>query len=372
MGYDHPERNHATLDPDVFISRMQEECDKLPSNGDRDPKDLSIMAMYNLAAVSSGADARDEVEGKLKVTFPHGKDTTRKQMGSKPAGPAKSGPHKGTGFDPAPNEEEVTVSCLSCEPVLTNGVLQMIGLSCEPVLTSVVLQMMIEFVRNKDNWELHPDMAGVLAEELAAYYADHADLQAQEDLEAMVFVENPSRTNGFKATGRTKERMHFEVAMFDRQVIVKDGIQPGACAFALVSVYVTGCVVQVRFCFGVCRCNRLRRADSLLGMHLKLNGPLHTGMKKLLFPAPVAVVGGVVPDRIARFTSPAWVAHIFASGVQKHFKQVNSHALQKKKVPSLVDCMCSVNRFCRCSCQHRTSTRRKRRPGESKRRVPPC
>ena len=230
MGYDHPERNHATLDPDVFISRLQEECDKLQRNGDRDPKDISIMAMYNLAAVSSGADARDEVEGKLKVTFPYGKDTTRKQMGSKPAGPAKSGPHKGTGFDPAPSEEEVTVSCLSCEPVLTSG----------------VLQMMIEFVRNKDNWELHPDMEGVLAEELAAYYEDHADLQAQKDLEAMVFVENPSRTNGFKATGRTKERMHFEVAMFDRQVIVKDGIQAGACAFALVSVDVTGCVVQIR------------------------------------------------------------------------------------------------------------------------------
>ena len=357
MGYDHPERNHATLDPEVFISRLQEECDKLPRNGDRDPKDISIMAMYNLAAVTLGADARDEVEGKLKVTFPYGKDTTRKQMGSKPAGPAKSGPHKGTGFDPAPSEEEVTVSCLSCEPVLTSG----------------VLQMMQEFVRNKDNWQLHPAMGGVLAEELQAYYEEQDDLEAHEDLEAMVFVKNPARTNSFKAAGRTNERMHFEVAMFDRQVIVKDGIQAGACAFALVSVDVTGCVVQVRFGFGVCRCNRLRRADSLLGMHLKLNGPLHAGMEKLLFPAPVAVVGGIdmVPDRIARFTSPAWVAHITASGVQKHFKAVNSHVLQGKKVPSLVDCMCSVNRFCRCSCQHRTSTRRKRWPSDCKRRMPP-
>ena len=56
---------------------------------------------------------------------------------------------------------------------------------------------------------------------------------------------------------------------------------------------------------------------------MKTNGAKHAKLKELFFPSwerdPEAL-----PDRVARFTSVFWVAHIFVSEANKHWKAVTS------------------------------------------------
>ena len=65
-------------------------------------------------------------------------------------------------------------------------------------------------------------------------------------------------------------------------------------------------------------------ADSILGVHMKTNGAQHPKLKELFFPScELPRDGSPIPDRVARFTSVFWVAHIFVSETQKHWKAVN-------------------------------------------------
>ena len=65
-------------------------------------------------------------------------------------------------------------------------------------------------------------------------------------------------------------------------------------------------------------------ADSILGVHMKTNGAQHPKLKELFFPScELPRDGSPLPDRVARFTSVFWVAHIFVSETQKHWKAVN-------------------------------------------------
>jgi hypothetical protein len=57
---------------------------------------------------------------------------------------------------------------------------------------------------------------------------------------------------------------------------------------------------------------------------MKTNGAKHPKLKELFFPSwERARDGSPLPDRVARFTSVFWVAHIFVSETQKHWKAVN-------------------------------------------------
>ena len=65
-------------------------------------------------------------------------------------------------------------------------------------------------------------------------------------------------------------------------------------------------------------------ADSILGVHMKTNGAQHPKLKELFFPScELPRDGSPLPDRVARFTSVFWVAQIFVSETQKHWKAVN-------------------------------------------------
>ena len=57
---------------------------------------------------------------------------------------------------------------------------------------------------------------------------------------------------------------------------------------------------------------------------MKTNGAQHPKLKELFFPScELPRDGSPLPDRVARFTSVFWVAHIFVSETQKHWKAVN-------------------------------------------------
>jgi hypothetical protein len=57
---------------------------------------------------------------------------------------------------------------------------------------------------------------------------------------------------------------------------------------------------------------------------MKTNGAQHPKLKELFFPScELPRDGSPLPDRVPRFTSVFWVAHIFVSETQKHWKAVN-------------------------------------------------
>ena len=57
---------------------------------------------------------------------------------------------------------------------------------------------------------------------------------------------------------------------------------------------------------------------------MKTNGAQHPKLKELFFPScELPRDGSPLPDRVARFTSVFWVAQIFVSETQKHWKAVN-------------------------------------------------
>ena len=59
---------------------------------------------------------------------------------------------------------------------------------------------------------------------------------------------------------------------------------------------------------------------------MKTNGAKHPKLKELFFPGRAEVDDreGELPARVARFTSVYWLAHIFMSESNKHWKYVNS------------------------------------------------
>ena len=56
---------------------------------------------------------------------------------------------------------------------------------------------------------------------------------------------------------------------------------------------------------------------------MKTNGAKHPKLKELFFPERAELDEGELPTRVARLTSIYWLAHIFMSEVNKHWKYVN-------------------------------------------------
>ena len=65
---------------------------------------------------------------------------------------------------------------------------------------------------------------------------------------------------------------------------------------------------------------------------MKTNGAKHPKLKELFFPS--AREDSPLPDRVARFTSVFWVAHIFVSEANKHWKAVTSATKNGTKEPA--------------------------------------
>ena len=65
---------------------------------------------------------------------------------------------------------------------------------------------------------------------------------------------------------------------------------------------------------------------------MKTNGAKHPKLKELFFPS--AREDSPLSDRVARFTSVFWVAHIFVSEANKHWKAVTFALTHDKKMPA--------------------------------------
>ena len=66
---------------------------------------------------------------------------------------------------------------------------------------------------------------------------------------------------------------------------------------------------------------------------MKTNGAKHPKLKELFFPSWERDDSSL-PDRVARFTSVFWVAHIFVSEANKHWKAVTSATRNGTKEPA--------------------------------------
>ena len=66
---------------------------------------------------------------------------------------------------------------------------------------------------------------------------------------------------------------------------------------------------------------------------MKTNGAKHGTLKELFFPSTERDASSL-PDRVARFTSVFWVAHIFCSEINKHWKAVTFAVKHNKKMPA--------------------------------------
>ena len=66
---------------------------------------------------------------------------------------------------------------------------------------------------------------------------------------------------------------------------------------------------------------------------MKTNGAKHGTLKELFFPSTERDASSL-PDRVARFTSVFWVAHILCSEINKHWKAVNFALKHDKKMPA--------------------------------------
>jgi len=67
---------------------------------------------------------------------------------------------------------------------------------------------------------------------------------------------------------------------------------------------------------------------------MKTNGAKHPKLKELFFPERAELDEGELPTRVARFTSIYWLAHIFMSEINKHWKYVNSAVRHGTKMPA--------------------------------------
>jgi hypothetical protein len=110
--FTHAEEYDTDLSAEVWISQTQRMMDDLPP-GKQDPKHLHIQSAYDRDCwCRMTTEEKEEAQDILNVSFPRG----TRQIGDIPGGEAWDGPHKDTGFDPKPDDDERKV--LSTEPVL--------------------------------------------------------------------------------------------------------------------------------------------------------------------------------------------------------------------------------------------------------------
>ena len=100
----HAEEHEPNLDARVWISQIERIMDELPE-GEREPKYLHLAALYNVPNLVDPIE-KEAAEEIRAVSLPPSRSKKNRLPGDMPAGEAWAGPHKGTGFDPKPNQEE--------------------------------------------------------------------------------------------------------------------------------------------------------------------------------------------------------------------------------------------------------------------------
>ena len=98
--FTHAEEYDTDLSALVWISQLQRMLDDLPP-GKQDPKHVHIQSVPQLDTA-----AKEVAEDILTVSFPLSKGANQRHIGDHPAGISWYGPHKDTGFDPKPNDDE--------------------------------------------------------------------------------------------------------------------------------------------------------------------------------------------------------------------------------------------------------------------------
>ena len=173
-------------------------------------------------------------------------------------------------------------------------------------------------------------MKGVLQQKLLAYYRQE-ELVIGEDLEDTIFYKNPQYADGFIPKGQTNVTSLIQTFYMYWQFSLGDaahGIPDGACALSALPFVFALCFDITGSDFDIAG---LLHADAMLDMHLKNNGAKHPKLKEFFFPTANENADG---DLVERFTSPAWVAHIFTSGINKHFKAVRFAKEKGNKPPA--------------------------------------
>jgi hypothetical protein len=101
----HEEEHDKDLSAEVWISQSQRMVDDLPQ-GKQDPKHVWMQSAYDRDHFPQWQDAKQKAEDILAVSFPPSKGANQRHIGDGPAGVSWYGGHKGTGFDPKPNDDE--------------------------------------------------------------------------------------------------------------------------------------------------------------------------------------------------------------------------------------------------------------------------
>ena len=104
--FTHAEEHEPDLDAIVWVSQTQRMLDDLPQ-GKQDPKHLHLVSLHDAVHFPRLDDkAKKAAEAIRNVSFPRSRSGRARKIGDMPAGLSWDGPHKGTGFDPKPNNEE--------------------------------------------------------------------------------------------------------------------------------------------------------------------------------------------------------------------------------------------------------------------------
>jgi hypothetical protein len=99
----------------------------------------------------------------------------------------------------------------------------------------VLVQEIRDFTRGTDNYQLDPDVRGdnaFLLRGVQAYYRQEG-LKVCDDLNKMIFEDNPQYPNGFMPKAKTNMLSHIQSAFFSFGLVMDgtglDGVRDGAC-----------------------------------------------------------------------------------------------------------------------------------------------
>ena len=104
--FTHAEQYETDLNAVEWISQLQVMLHDLPQ-AKQDPKHVHIQSVYDRDHFPQlDTDAKHKAEDILAVSFPPSKGASERHIGDGPAGVSWYGVHKGTGFDPKPDDDE--------------------------------------------------------------------------------------------------------------------------------------------------------------------------------------------------------------------------------------------------------------------------
>ena len=99
----------------------------------------------------------------------------------------------------------------------------------------MLVQEIANFLRRTDDYQLDPDVRGdnaFLVRAVKAYYQQEG-LEVCDDLNKMIFVDNPQYPNGFMPKGKTAVFSHIQSAFLGFGLVMNgtglEGVRDGAC-----------------------------------------------------------------------------------------------------------------------------------------------